>query len=337
LGQILASQPISAPSAASAWRVLYRSRGIDGRPIGVSGMIIRPAGKPPAHGWPIISWAHGTTGSADRCAPSKDGAATVDGLNAMLRAGYVVAATDYEGLGTPGPHPYLVGPSEGRSVLDAARAARALIPEATGGVAVWGHSQGGQAALWAGELAADYAPELAVAGVAAFAPAARFRSFMSDTATPLLAGFEVAAAAGLAAVHPELRLADVLNADALSRIGVLETGCIAEVVVTFAVLEGGVLVPGGLDRPEWQAAVLANEAGARRSVPPVLVMQGQNDQLVRPAVADQYQRVACAAGSAVDVRRYSNADHGSVLTEGRADAFAWTSDRLGGRPLGKTC
>jgi acetyl esterase/lipase len=261
----------------------------------------------------------------------------VDGLNSLLRLGYVVAATDYEGLGTPGPHPYLVGASEGRSVLDAARAARALIPEATGGVSVWGHSQGGQAALWAGELAAGYAPDRAVAGVVAFAPAARFRSFLADTSTPLLAGFEVAAAAGLAASHPALKLSDVLNADALARVGVLETACIAEVVVTFAVLAGGALVPGGIDRPEWQAAVVANEAGAHRSVPPVLVLQGQDDTLVRPGVADQYQQAACASGSSVEVRRYAGADHGGVLSAGRSDALSWTADRLARKPVGKAC
>ena len=89
------------------------------------------------------------------------------------KAGYVVAATDYEGLGTPGVHPYLVGESEGRGVLDAARAAKALAATDAGDqVLVFGHSQGGQAALFAGELAASYAPELTVLGVAAAAPAA---------------------------------------------------------------------------------------------------------------------------------------------------------------------
>ena len=72
----------------------------------------------------------------------------------IVNAGYLVAFSDYEGLGTPGRHPYLVGESEGRSVLDAAKAA-AQLPGADAGdqLAIWGHSQGGHAALWAAQLA----------------------------------------------------------------------------------------------------------------------------------------------------------------------------------------
>jgi pimeloyl-ACP methyl ester carboxylesterase len=90
----------------------------------------------------------------------------------MLARGYVVVATDYPGLGTPGIHPYLIGKSEGRAVLDSVRAARDL-PDAAASnrFAVWGHSQGGHASLYTGELAASYAPDLKLVGVAAAAPA----------------------------------------------------------------------------------------------------------------------------------------------------------------------
>lgn len=90
------------------------------------------------------------------------------GLPELLKRGYAVVAPDYPGLGTPGPHPYLVGESEGHAVLDAVRAARNA-PEAHAGqrFAVWGHSQGGHATLFAGLLAQSYAPELQLVGVAA--------------------------------------------------------------------------------------------------------------------------------------------------------------------------
>ena len=94
------------------------------------------------------------------------------GLPDMLAQGYVVVATDYPGLGTPGIHPYLIGISEARAVLDSVRAARALPNTgASNRFAVWGHSQGGHAALYTGELAASYAPELKLVGIAAAAPA----------------------------------------------------------------------------------------------------------------------------------------------------------------------
>jgi pimeloyl-ACP methyl ester carboxylesterase len=143
--------------------VLYRSTGLYGEPIAVSGIVIIPASPVPPHGRPVVAWAHPTSGVWPRCAPSLAIFLfqQIQGLRNMLRIGYVVAATDYPGLGTAGPHPYLVGISEGRAVLDSVRAARAL-PEAHAGrrFAVWGHSQGGQAALYAGLLARGYAPEL---------------------------------------------------------------------------------------------------------------------------------------------------------------------------------
>ena len=90
----------------------------------------------------------------------------------MLAHGYVVVATDYEGLGVPGVHPYLVGVSEAHAVLDSVRAARELpATQATSRFAVWGHSQGGHAALWTGQLQPSYAPDVTLAGVAALAPA----------------------------------------------------------------------------------------------------------------------------------------------------------------------
>lgn len=134
-GTIIRSQPImGAPRGASAFRVLYRSRGLHDEPIAVSGVIIVPRGRAPAGGRPVVAWAHPTTGIARKCAPSlrADFFRRIPGLGKMLERGYVVAATDYPGLGTAGPHPYMVGVSEGRAVLDAVRAARRLRVAAAG-------------------------------------------------------------------------------------------------------------------------------------------------------------------------------------------------------------
>jgi alpha-beta hydrolase superfamily lysophospholipase len=118
-----------------------------------------------------------------RCAPSLAGVffASVQGLREMPARGYVVAATDYPGLGTPEVHPYLVGKSEARAVLDSVRAARD-IPEAAAGdrFAVWGHSQGGQAVLFTGLEAARYAPELKLDDVAVAAPATDLAALITE-------------------------------------------------------------------------------------------------------------------------------------------------------------
>src|SRR5215218_3894435 len=142
--------PAVVPGASKTKLVLYRSQGVDGKGNAVSGIVSIPKGKAPKKGWPVITYAHGTTGAADQCAPSRDAVGTpVHGYNAYisplltrwLKAGYAVVRTDYEGLGTPGPHPYLIGNSEGRATLDIARAARKLNRDIGSELVIAGHSQ----------------------------------------------------------------------------------------------------------------------------------------------------------------------------------------------------
>jgi Secretory lipase len=172
-----------APLGATAYRVLYRSTGLDNKPSLVSGVVIVPPGDPPARGRPIVAWAHPTSGVVPRCAPSLAIFLfeQIQGLRSFIRDGYVVAATDYPGLGTEGPHPYLVGTSEARAVIDSVRVAGSL-PGAGGGkkFVVWGHSQGGHAALFSGIIAKTYAPELDLLGVAAAAPATDLATLMNE-------------------------------------------------------------------------------------------------------------------------------------------------------------
>ena len=172
-----------APLGATAYRVLYRSTGLDNKPILVSGVVIVPPGDPPPGGRPIVAWAHPTSGIVPRCAPSLAIFLfeQIQGLRSFVRDGYVVAATDYPGLGTEGPHPYLVGTSEARAVIDSVRVAGSL-PGAGGGkkFVVWGHSQGGHAALFTGIIAKTYAPELDLLGVAAAAPATDLATLMNE-------------------------------------------------------------------------------------------------------------------------------------------------------------
>src|SRR5436305_7906337 len=157
------------------YRILYKSTGFDGRPAAVSGLVVVPEGAPPRGGRRVIAFTHGTVGVASGCAPSlqtADISQVLEGLGSFIAQGYVVAATDYAGLGTPGPNPYLVGRVEADNALDSVRAAHRLRPAHAGvQFAVWGHSQGGQASLFAGQLAGSYAPDLHLVGAAAGAPA----------------------------------------------------------------------------------------------------------------------------------------------------------------------
>ena len=166
--------------AKSTKLVLYSSRTPQGAKAAVSGSVSVPKGKPPKGGWPVITWAHGTTGVADACAPSRNSATSpasasisyiYPDLNEWLRAGYAVVQTDYQGLGTPGKHPYLIGEAEGRSVLDIVTAARQLDPKIGKRFLIAGHSQGGQSALFAAGEASSWTPKLRLRGTVAFAPA----------------------------------------------------------------------------------------------------------------------------------------------------------------------
>ena len=96
------------PAGASALRILYHSRNLAGVDVAASGVILIPQGAPPAGGWPVIAWAHGTIGVARQCAPSlmRDVAYGDEGLMPMVAGGFAVVAPDYAGLGTPSPHEY---------------------------------------------------------------------------------------------------------------------------------------------------------------------------------------------------------------------------------------
>ena len=186
-----------------------------GASTAVSGTLAVPKGRAPKGGWPVISWAHGTTGIADQCAPSRGGGAGPSMLGRWLKAGYAIVRTDYEGLGTPGDHPYLIGRSEGHSVLDAARAARKLDTRLSKRVVIAGHSQGGQSALWAAALAPKYTPDLKLRGTVAFAPASHLEeqaALLPNLKTPgALSGLVAMILRGLDVAEPGLLVSAALT------------------------------------------------------------------------------------------------------------------------------
>ena len=176
-GHLLRAEPFTQgiPDSAKAWRILYTTTRDEGQPAVASGIVMVSDDAPPGPR-PVIAWAHGTTGFARPCGPSLlDEPFVAGALPAeaqLLDRGWALVATDYIGLGTAGPHPYLIGQGEGRSVLDAVRAAHQHDQlDVADETVVWGHSQGGHAALWTGVLAPTYAPEVDIVGVAAIAPA----------------------------------------------------------------------------------------------------------------------------------------------------------------------
>lgn len=337
-----APRDVRLTAGARTWLVLYRSTSLDGRAIAVSGSISIPRGRPPRGGWPVVSWAPGTTGVAARCAATRIPASeavsyVVPVLNSWLRRGYAVARTDYEGLGVPGGRfSYLIGHSEARGVLDIVRAARAIDARIGGRVVIAGHSQGGQAALFAAADAPHWTPELRLRGVAAFAPANHFAPGLR----PILAMTEPSAAsAAVAAIFasmgqyasPRLRLRRVLTPKALALAPTLRTGCFAELSVPTSpwakLAPADVLREGVVDE---LSGVLDAQNPALRIRVPVLLAYGLDDTTVVPAGVRRLSGELRARGDHVQGRGYPGVDHAGIVAAAAHDTLVWLNARLRG-------
>jgi pimeloyl-ACP methyl ester carboxylesterase len=321
-------------SAKSNKLLLYRSQAVDGKTIAVSGTVAIPKGKAPKAGWPVITWAHGTVGIADACAPSLVGTqSNYDSplLNRWLKAGYAVVRTDYEGLGTPGEHPYLIGVSEGRSVLDMARAARKLDSSLGKSVVIAGHSQGGHAVLWAASLAKKFTPDLKVQGTVAFAPASHLGeqggllralnspSGLSGLASMIVRGIDIA--------NPSLNISGLLSDQAKALYPQIDQKCLDGLSAPDSF---GGLAPANLFRADAAldpviAALNANDPETLKIAGPVLIEQGKADTTVFPNFTDQLSGELKGRGVKVTYKTYSGVDHAGAVTKKAPanDATKW--------------
>jgi acetyl esterase/lipase len=347
-GSIVRIEPMrGAPLGASAYRLLYRSTDPSNNPIVVSGVVVIPAGTAPKDGRPIVGWAHPTTGVISQCAPSQTRFVfqTMMGLRNMVQRGYIVVATDYPGLGTPGPHPYLVGNSEARAVLDAVRAVR-NIPQASAGdrYALWGHSQGGQAALFAGALAKTYAPELHLVGVAVAAPATDLQTLLRDDADTDGGRNITAMTLWSWSQIFHLPLDNVVQPGAMSAVDALSNECIESPIDMLErsrsqrPLRQQFLRVDDITQVEpWRSLLLENIPGTLPPDIPVFVAQGDADRLVLPAVTRAYVLRLCHAGSKVEYLSMPSVKHGWAGADSALPAIAWIADRFDGVSAPDSC
>jgi pimeloyl-ACP methyl ester carboxylesterase len=321
--------------------LLYRSTGSSGRPNAVSGSLTLPKGKAPKGGWPVISYAHGTTGSADACAPSRgyDSRGIVSYVYPLLRrwlkAGYAVVRTDYDGLGTPGVHGYLVGATEGRSVLDAVRAARKLEPRLSRRFAVAGHSQGGHAALFAASLAPKWVPELRLRGTVAFAPASHLAEQFPLTRQVSSPGGGLGAfiALGLRSVEtaqPSVGVSGLLTPEAAALFPQTLSTCYVQLSepASFGGLPLNRIFRTDADLGALVAVIAANDPEDLRPKTPVRVEQGATDATVFKTFTDRLVDGYKTNGVPVTYEVYEGVDHGGVVSAGAADATRWLRARL---------
>jgi pimeloyl-ACP methyl ester carboxylesterase len=355
-GAVISARPFNTaaalPSAARNYLVVYNSRSPDDSDVVVTGTVAIPAGNPPAGGWPLITWTHGTTGFAPECAPSND---TVDGLehrylsiiqamlDSFVKRGYAVVATDYTGLGTPGAQPYLVGVGEARSAIDIMRAARKIDLSIGTRYVVIGHSQGGQADLFTAAIGPDYAPELKLLGNVAMAPVSGMDELVKQVVTgskpsPVLP-FVAYMLQAYAAYYPEIDLKKILTSSAIEHLEDIWDGCI-DGAVTFGFWAKSIPSRLFLSHPDLSAllkVVAANEPGTLRIAAPTLLIQGTADQTIPPSNTDALDRNLCQVGNAVSYLTYSDASHEEILSLARRDVEAWVNARFAGANATSNC
>lgn len=346
-GQLLSSRAVAdGPALPSAGRnevITYASQDGNGDPVVVSGAVSIPRTPAPEGGYPVISWAHGTTGVADACAPSADFAGGpahgyLSGVNASLddwvAKGYAVVSTDYQGLGTPGIHPYVNGDTETNAVVDIVRAARAMDPAVGSTWFVIGHSQGGQAALFTAAQGGERAPELHLGGAVAIAPGngldqtpQYFRSGVP--------GIEAAEAflplilLGAQAADPAIDPSTLLTERAQPLLTVARTGCIDDIRKVPPVPAGQVFRPDADLGPLTE--YLARQEPSRVHVQvPTLVAQSSGDLVVSKPSTDLMVKTLQDNGNELTYRTYEGADHRGTIGASQKDAQDFVAGILAG-------
>ncbi|MFG3495541.1 lipase family protein [Streptomyces sp. NPDC047928] len=349
-GDLLTTEPSSfrtlpgVPTDTRAWKIHYRSTSATGEPNVVSGTVVVPrdgATRPR----PLITYAVGTVGLGDRCAPSAgfpDGTTMEANLILqLLRRGWAVVVTDYEGLGTAGEHTYTAGRSAGHAMLDAARAALRL-PD-TGlsersPIGVMGYSQGGQAAGWAAELHSSYAPELAVKGTATGGVPAELAKLAPVHDGSYGSGLLFMAAAGQDAAYPELRLDSYLNTSGRALVSFLRENCVAldSTVGSFKRISD-MTVRNPLDTAEWQRRLHESDLGAAAPARPVYLYHALADELIPYAQGTGLRSRWCARGGDVTWRTITVGEHVSGVISEAPRAADWLADRFAGAPTNSGC
>lgn len=333
-GELIRVQRVTADDDTTTVRIMYHSRDGRDRDRAVTGIVTYPNAPAPDGDWPVVSWAHGMAGLIWSCAPSRANEPAPDfGVEGVR------VATDYIGLGPVGEHhPYLSGPSEAHSVIDAVRAARRLSDAHAGSrwVAA-GHSQGGHAALFTNQLGEAYAPELDLLGTVAIAPASGLgeRYGPDDQVMPHI--IEVMALHGLEAEIPGIEVDDYLTPEAAELDDVVDTRCAGDALRTLPAIP----VDDFYDRDPVEteparSAMRANEPGQVAVDAPLLLTHGSQDGWIVPARVEALFERLCDVGQVTDYAEFASTNH-ELSPAMSARVNAWIADRFAGEPVTGDC
>lgn len=344
-GTLVASAPSPAPipGSADARRITYWTVGPQDRPALSTGGVYLPAGTPPEGGWPVLAWAHGTSGLGDDCAPSVIGPTLPERdypyLQRWLDEGYAIVATDYVGLGTPGVHPYLDGKTSAHSVVDSVAAARSLHPELSNRWAVVGQSQGGGAAVTTARYATQFqAPDLDFRGAVGTGVPANIELALLPLGPGVppvaisdgLTEYVLYILAGLRSARPDIDLDSYLTPLGRGWVDRAETVC----AVPFEEKVRGLRLGDLFSRPLAQVPDLYGVLNGYMGVPtsgydrPVFIGQGLADVDVPAPSALTLAAAMTANGEPLTFRTYPG-DHSAAFRDSQPDAIAFVNGLFG--------
>lgn len=347
-GDLLKSESFAGytlPEGATAVRILYHSLDATQHDVVTSGVVLIPAGQAPAGGWPVIAWAHGTSGVARMCAPSlqKDVYYGEEGLMPMVRAGFAVVATDYHGLGTDGAHQYVNKIAQSNDVIYSVPAARKAVPSLGAKWVVDGHSQGGMAAWGVAEAETKlqdptYLGAVSVAGAINLQVAlSGFASGKASAASfylPFMA-FAVASSSPDSGFVPSA----LLTGPALQKYeDVTKNGCWYHAYASFLdVGSAPLLATNWQDAPALQHLVKVDQLAELPVDKPLFVIGGEADMSVLfPMLKDTVQQ-ACRNGVKMTFRSYPGLDHDPTMELSTPDQLTWIRERFAGKPALNSC
>ncbi len=336
-GTLLKSEQIASDGIdGHVYRVMYVSESVHDQPTVVTGLVMVPDTPAPAGGYPVVTWGHGTNGMADQCAPSLQPDQAVPLQNDLLAKGWEVTASDYQGEGTPGLLPYLVGTVAARNTIDIVRAAAHLrAAHASKNYVVWGHSEGGQTAMFALAIGDSYAPELHLEGVVAGAPPSQFQYIYTFLKTSPYRYYLFMAGAGFNAAYGNAAapLAQVLTAKGISLLPVLSKGCSDDIAQqTNGYPLAAIVKADPFSVPAWKKLLIANDPGelAAASRAPLLIIQGGADEQIPVPTTKLLETHECSIGQDVERWVYPGQSHAGVIPVSMADMIHWISDRFSG-------
>jgi len=349
-GTVIDSRPttiraLAIPVPVKAWQVKYLSTDTKGAKTANIATIIQPYLQPAKDKRKLVSYQTAYDGLDADCAPSY---AFATGINPpfyeeaamlpLLLAGHTVVSADYEGP----QYQWAAGINSGHGVLDGIRAAQGFAPAGLNGAAtptaMWGYSGGALASQWANELAADYAPELNIVGVAAGGVPADIEAIARAIDGTALSGVYFGATVGLSRAYPEIDIDALLNDRGEAAFETLGRQCIAEFTVSYAFqhMRDYVTVPELLDVPIIRDVIAENTMGQRLPDAPTYVYQGTHDELAITPPVDELVATYCGMGAKVKYVKILG-EHITTAGTGVPGALAYVNDRLNGKAAPSSC